>query len=252
MTLDTAAMPPVQVGFDRLLRSPELFSPRLALGPTRVDPKRVEQFRQLLIEDSDALPPMICVDNGLGQLLLADGHHRAAAYEQLPQLFRTFPVRILFAPAGQEPEAFAYEVALETAAKTARSLSRGEKRAAIMRLLAERPGDSSREIARIVGVSHNTVVACRQERGGQIDQRHMPQASPGDSEARATPSVRRITAQIARYGYRLASEEAIDQDDLVGELADRLEDEHAGNAAAWASWWQQLFADVRGELADRA
>ncbi len=96
VTIDVGAVPTVQIGFDRLLRSPEQFSPRLALGPDahRSQTRRAVQtapHRRLTKRSRRSSASMAAA----GQLLLADGHHRAAAYEQLPQLFRTFPVKIL-------------------------------------------------------------------------------------------------------------------------------------------------------------
>lgn len=207
----------------------------------------------MLVEDLRALPEPICVEYQ-GSMMLADGYHRFAA---LSELAREFPgdrrfqfvsIRIVNTPSGQQPGAFAYEVALERSANGPLPLTRAEKRAAIERLVIERPEWSNRDIARRVGVDHKTVGAVR-KRGNS------PSHGPGIEE---TPTARspssaarlsRIATRLVSYGDELGTEDSeVDNDDLVAVLASTFRRLHPTTASDWAAWWETLWAGVRAEL----
>ena len=64
-------------------------------------------------------------------------------------------------PQDSAPDVVAYELALWYATVSAKPLTSAEKRAAIERLIAERPELSDRAIGRLVGVSNSTVSSHR-------------------------------------------------------------------------------------------
>jgi hypothetical protein len=66
-------------------------------------------------------------------------------------------VVVLSVDAGVSPASFAFCHALETATQSALPLTTSERRSAAKRLIHERPDLSHREIARLVGVSHDSV-----------------------------------------------------------------------------------------------
>jgi len=149
-------------------------SPRTGLGSERIDPERVEMFAALLRDEPGALPPLIVVGANEATtaqlrepdaLLLADGIHRYAARELLGgDLIESVPVEVHRVAPGAAPEALAYDLGVETAAKAAKPLTRLERRHAIARLVNDPRKLADRAIARIVGCSPTTVGDVR--RGG--------------------------------------------------------------------------------------
>ncbi|MBV9167461.1 MAG: hypothetical protein JO342_15095 [Solirubrobacterales bacterium] len=114
---------------------------------------------------TDPLPPLVVVADGQGGYLLADGHHRYEARRRLGPEFDTVTVDV-YPNEGRPPAELTYELALRFATVSAKPLTTAEKRAAIERLLSERPDISDRAIARLVGVSHSTVGV---HRAGVVD-----------------------------------------------------------------------------------
>jgi hypothetical protein len=131
----------------------------------QLDEERVELFAEILGDArqaagtgqgwSDPLPPLVVVAAGLGGYLLADGRHRYEARRRLGVGFDVVGVQV-FQANGRPPVDFAYELAL-LCTHGAKPLTTSEKRAAILRLIGERPDASDRAIARLVGVSNSTV-----------------------------------------------------------------------------------------------
>jgi hypothetical protein len=186
-----------------IIRDPEAgFTTRAGLGGGRVNLERVAEFKQMLVEDLRALPEPICVESQ-GQLILADGHHRLAALEQLARehpgdrRYEFVSVRVANTPSGQQPAAYAYEIAVECSAKGPLPLTKAEKRSAVVRLLTQHPEWSDREIARRAGVDHKTVGSVR--RWG-IPQSQEPAHSDNRAGSGSPARVSRIAAQIVRYG----------------------------------------------------
>jgi DNA-binding transcriptional ArsR family regulator len=136
--------------------------PRAALDEERVElfcdlyRDTFEQARRERAGWTDPLPPLVVVADGRGGYVLADGRHRYAARRRLGADFAVVQAAV-FHPDGRAPVDCAYELALGYATISAKPLTTAEKRAAIERLIDERPEVSNREIARLVGVSHSTV-----------------------------------------------------------------------------------------------
>jgi hypothetical protein len=255
VTVSFDQLPIGSVSLTRIIRDPEHVSPRIGLSGRWVDCERVRGFKQLLVEDLRALPEPICVESQ-GALILADGHHRLAALEELARelpgdrRFEFVSVRIANTPPGQTPAAYAYEIAVECSAKGPLPLTRAEKQAAIERLIVEHPGWSDREIGRMVGVDHKTVGAARRRgisppgTGAAMRDRH----SAGVA-ATSPARVARIAGQIVRYGHELGAEDSeVDYDEIVAELTNRSRSLHPTTASMWAEWWESIWRNVRAEL----
>ena len=182
--------------------------PRVAL-----DEERVELFAELVREArdgagsgqgwTDPLPPLVVVADGRGDYFLGDGRHRYEARRRLGAGFDLVGVQV-FQPNGRPPVDFAYELAL-LCTQGAKPLATAENRAAILRLLAERPDLSDRAIARLVGVSNSTVSSyrralCDSHTGGEPEE-------AGGTERRQ-PSTRREPVRWEVAARRLAEDTA--------------------------------------------
>jgi len=200
----------------------------------QTDPDRQQQFRDLYADGGlDALPPLDVVADGAGGYLLADGRHRYGALQQLGAAQCT--VRILLASPGDDPVLIAFERGLVTAATSSLRLTRAEKHAAVVHLKQLRPLLTDREIARQVGVSHQTV--------GRVlagPRSNGPDGGDGGGRAVSSPSA----LDAARTLFR-GLEKVHDARGLG--LWDALTRDHTGDRLAG------VLRDVYGEQArDRA
>ena len=208
----------------------------------QLDEDRVALFREMLAEDPTSLPPTIVVADGNGGFILADGHHRATAHEQLGGGYDLISAEVRQAPPGHAPTDYAYAIALDCSAKTSVPLTRAEKQAAIRRLAAERPDLSDRAIGRLAGVSHATVGHIRRP-AGQVD--HRPTSSRPSRR-----SIEQTVELVIRAGQRLGS--AHDVADAARLLAAQLLGDAEGdrdNARRWAAWHEALWTTVERQLA---
>lgn len=133
----------------------------------KVDPARVALFASML-EDGHELPPILVVADGQGRYIRADGEHRLRALEQTG--VEQVQAIVAQAPSDRGPEWHAYLLAVQAAAASSRPLTAKERSAAIERLdelLGEDTSD--RELARMVGVSHQTVGRVRRGEVVQMD-----------------------------------------------------------------------------------
>jgi hypothetical protein len=207
----------------------------------RVDESRVEDFAELYRDGGvDALPPVVVVEGPDGRLLRADGEHRLCALEDLG----IDQTRVAVITAGSaDPVGLGYEIALERAV-SARPLSRDERRTAVARLLQERPDLSDREIARLAGVSHQTVGRVRAN--GPMDQKHggTPRPVSPDQAARKLLSA----FEKLRQARGLGLVDWLSGGDRTGErFASALHDVFGDNAADQArtfSGWLTEAADL--------
>jgi ParB-like chromosome segregation protein Spo0J len=141
----------------------ELVDPDPHAWPRReLDQGRVAEFMDLYAEEGlEALPPLELVVDQEGSVLLCDGHHR---YEALLRLGVEEAMACLVeVPQGRDAVQFCFERAVAASARSAKPLSRAERRAAIVRLLRADPSRSDREVARITGASPTTVGRVRRE-----------------------------------------------------------------------------------------
>ena len=205
----SATANPVTVALDRITLDPDAW-PREAL-----DEERVELFAELLRDARaagtqtqsgwvDPLPPLVAVADGRGDYFLADGRHRYEARRRLGAGFDLVAVQV-FQPNGRPPVDFAYELAL-LCAQGAKPLTTAEKRAAVLRLLAERLDLSDRAIARLVGVSNSTVSSHRRA----LCDPHTGQGKPeeADGAERRQPSTRWEPPRWEVAARRLAEDTA--------------------------------------------
>lgn len=176
---------PVPVPLDLIRVDPRAW-PRRAL-----DPERVAEFVDLYAEGGiEALPPLEVVVDTEGAALLCDGRHR---YEALLRLgVQEAPGFVVEVPEGVDPVEFCFERAVAMSSRSAKPLTRAERRAAIVRLLRADPSRSDREVARISGASPTTVGRVRRELAGG-------EAEPSEGERFAATAT---AAELARRLFR--------------------------------------------------
>jgi hypothetical protein len=229
-----------RVPLDRIWRDASLW-PRFAL-----DDERVGEFCDLYADLGDeALPPLELVQDDGGGFLVADGHHRLAALIELDAVYAV--AVIVEPPTGREPRGWVYERGLETAARTAKPLTRLERRAAVDRLLAERGGLTDREIARLAGVSHQTVGRARKRSNGPEDA-----GGAEDGSWRPPPTAddlaRRLVRGIAGMWESRPLGDSILGDRSGKRLAHALDEQFADEALAWAQRFERWASIAVDEL----
>jgi hypothetical protein len=175
----------------------------------QLDSERVELFMELIrdVRESaltgqnwtDPLPPLVTVADGQGGYIVADGRHRYEARRRLRADFDVVPVYV-FQPDGRTSIDRAYELALSFATVSAKPLTTAEKRAAIQRLITDRPELSGREVARLVEVSHSTV----NEHRRRVDD----SSTDADSVSREQPGTGREPLRWEVAARRLAKDTA--------------------------------------------
>ena len=118
------------------------------------DEERIALFADLL-KCGESLPPIEVVSNDDGTYLIADGVHRLFAHRWAKR--ETIDSVIVEPNQGENPGECAYRRALETATQAALPLTNAERHRAVLRLHEGDPSLSHRAIARLVGVSHDSV-----------------------------------------------------------------------------------------------
>ena len=200
-----------------------------------LDHDRVAEFMDLLAADGpEALPPIEVV-RADGNYVLADGWHRLRAHRELG--IERLRAVVLEPAKGQSSEDLAYERALETATKTAKPLSRGEKRTALARLIGERPEASDRQIAALVGVDHKTVGAMRRRLGNSPREAEEESQLAGERYSLSL-GVEEMATRLVRDTNRVWEARGLAErmlGDRVGRrLAEALEEQHGDDAREWA------------------
>ncbi len=217
---------------------------------TGLDQERVAEFVTLYSEGgATALPPIEVIAVDEGPFLLADGHHRFTALLEIGA--KAIPVTVLSVPEGQSPLSFAYERGLTAAATVAKPLSRSEKRAAALCLIEERPAVTDSEIARLVGLSHQTVGRLRRRLSGLDSVARDVEA--GDSYLAFTSAdelAKRLVAGIERLWNARSLGEMLLGDQMGKRLARTLAERHGDDALKWAqlleSWACTASAELEG------
>lgn len=243
--------PPLQQPMDTELSSESILGDRRAWPRRGLDEERAAEFMGLYAEHGqDALPPIEVVALEDGQFIVADGWHRLTAQLRL-ELDHVRAVVVAPRP-GLSASEVAYERALETASRTAKPLSRAEKRAAIARLLAERPAASDREIARLVGVDHKTVGSVRRRVGSSPAEPSDESDQSAGERYLAALSADEIVLRLVRDTDRLWQARGLGEialGDHVGRrLAHALAERHGERAQEWAQRIHEWGAVALAEL----
>jgi ParB-like chromosome segregation protein Spo0J len=205
----------------------------------RLDGARVTEFAELYASDGpDVLPPIEVIELDQGTWLLVEGHHRFAAAQRAGLEY--LPAVVLTVPAGVDTDWFVFERGVGNAARSAKPLTRREKRAATVQLLNRYPHRHDRELARLVGVSHTFVAQLRRELAT------LP-TKGADSEETSYESARVLASRLFSAMERVRQTRGLGiADKLLGDrtsqrLAEILlksygADAHA-RAAEYASWF---------------
>jgi hypothetical protein len=247
-----------RIAIELIERNPRAW-PRLQL-----DQERVAEFIGLY-EGGDpvALPPIDLLPLPGGGYLLAEGHHRLEALIQRwgyrddhPERSHMWaPARILELPHGRDPVEVAFELGLQTAVTVSKPLTLLERRAAALRLMAERPNTSDREIARLVGLSHQTVGRLRKRSTDHAESDGIDDQEPTESYL-AYVTAAEIALRLARGLDRLWEARGLSElilgDKTGRRLAKALTDVHGDDARRWAErlreWAEIAIAELdRGQ-----
>lgn len=168
--------------------------PRLA-----TDEDRVAYFREVF----DELPPIV-VEAGTNRLI--DGWHRLEAARALGR-------GLIAAEAVDAPPEGILAASLSYAARTAKPLTRAERRRAVELLLREEPSRSDRWLASIVGVSPSTVAASRAELEFRGEVEAAEQRLGRDGRERAKPRRDPAEQSAPQYEAEIDGFEPYDEDD---------------------------------------
>jgi hypothetical protein len=122
---------------------------RVALNEERVD-----TFAALYKEGAD-IDPIQAVPDGEGTYRLVNGVHRTRGAVQAG--CTEIDVVLLSRDADESIGDFVFRLGVETANRSTLPLTRKEQQRAVLRLLKTRPEMSHRAIARLIGISHDTV-----------------------------------------------------------------------------------------------
>lgn len=213
-----------------------------------LDPDRVSEFRELYEEQGwDALPPVEVVPSPDG-LILADGWHRLEALGEIGA--ETVPAVVLEVEGGHRDAAsYAYEVALERAARVAMPLTQAEKRDAVLKLIEERPELSDRAIGRLVGVAHTTVSRAR--RGGATHHSERSDTArfthPIDAAARALVTASKKIEEAHGIGLVDAVMGRTAADHLARALRRAFGEDALDRARVFRSWWAEAIRKIQEE-----
>jgi hypothetical protein len=236
---------PQRIGLD-LIRLDESVWPRAGF-----DHGRIDEFAELFVAHGlEALPPVVIVHDGAGQYLVCDGHHRAAALHLLGAEAALTVTEGL--PDGRSPEQFAFEYAVQTAARAAKPLTRSERNAAVERFLGEHADWSDRQIADLCGVSHQTVGRRRAERSSGPGGSASPNSSGAFRYVGELETAERLVRALekVREARGLGIGDFFAGRDRTGErIAQVLTDVHGGSALERAREYRTWIASAIETLA---
>ncbi len=209
-----------------------------------LDGERVAEFVQLY-EDGGlaALQPIEVVADGQGGYYLAEGNHRLEALAELDA--DEADVIVLQVPAGEDPLDVCFERGLVTAATAPLRLTRAEKRDAVIHLKDTRPSLSNRDIARLVGCSHQTVGRVLERSNGPLDSGRESPLPPADLEI-ATKLLRAIEKVYEARG--LGIWDSLTGDHTGKRLAHALTDAYGDGALQFAErvrgWVEEAILEL--------
>lgn len=212
------------------------------------DPERVAAFMDLYQDGGvTALPPIEIVRAPDGTRIVSDGRTRCEAARRLG--LSSLPVTYIEAPADVDPVEFAYRRALEHSSTSSKPLSRAERKSAALRLLSAEESLSHREIARLTGLSHQTIGRLANA-SGPVDQ----SGSPGDAyvaQTSAAELTKRLVTGVARVWDARGLGDLVTSRmprTLAAALIDRYDDEEA---LRWARRIESWGAAAVAQLEDR-
>jgi len=216
-----------------------------------LNPDRVSEFLTLYLDQgSSALPPIEVVREGKQRYLVAEGNHRLEAAREAQ--LETVEVVVLQPPDGLDAPGFCFERGLVSAARSALPLTRAEKHAAIRTLKESRPGLSDREIAALVGASHQTVGrVLRRSNGPDLGQDEASEDGGAVLETAHQAAVKLFLGLERVYAARgLGVWDAITHDHTAERLARVLEeaygDDALDRATRFATWCEGAVALLQG------
>jgi hypothetical protein len=196
------------------------------------DEERLALFAELYASDGvEALPPIEVIERANGKYLIADGHHRAVAAVRVA--LKEIPAEILPLASGADPFAVAYRRGLETAVASSKPLTLIERRRAGWRLLKEEPDFPDREIARLSGLSHQTIGRLRERRdAGRTEPQEPIEYTPTES---ADDLARRLVTGISKVWEARGLSDTFLGDRTGRRLAAALRHHYGDKAPEWAS-----------------
>jgi hypothetical protein len=185
---------------------------RRALPREAVDPARVVEFLGLYRDElpggNDPLPPVGCVEDRDGRLVLYDGWHRIAARLRVATEYPgcgydELAVNVVRA-GDRDAVDYAYELAIDCSAVGAKQLTMRERIAAARRLSEIRPDLSARDIGRRLGISHPTVLRARGSAavtggGTRVPTADRENASTGDDTVPSRQPARNVTLELRAW-----------------------------------------------------
>jgi hypothetical protein len=207
----------------RIVHLDQLILDARAFPRTEVDLARVDEFAALYREEltagNDPFPPIRCVEDRDGRLMLYDGWHRVTARRRVAtecpsRGYDELPAEIIRAD-GRDAVDYAFNLAVECSAIGSKQLTQSERRAAAKRF---RPDLPAREVAKLLGISHSTVVRARESRTASADGANAPSSPPPANGEQRLRARRQMT--LDQRAYRVA-------DALYG-LLDQARDESRG------------------------
>ena len=211
---------------------------------------RVREFITLYEDGGlEALPPLMVVTTG-DRVVLYEGRHR---YEALLALgSETALVQSVVLPDGRDLVEFAFEMALGASAVSALPLTLAEKRGAASRLLATRPDYADRQIARLAGLSHQTIGRLRSRSMDQPEDPAVDSATDYYAFATSDELANRLARSIQRIWEARGIGDRIVGDRAGKRLAVALRELHGDDAISWAerfaSWGRTAVIELkRGE-----
>jgi hypothetical protein len=156
-------------GTTRIVALAQIACDRRTLPREGVDPARVDEFaglyRDELPSGNDPFPPIGCVEDRDGRLLLYDGWYRIEARRriavELPGRGYDEVAAEVVRAGERDAVDYAYELAIDCSAVGSKQLTMRERIAAAKRLSEIRSDLPAREIARRLGITHPTVLRAR-------------------------------------------------------------------------------------------
>jgi ParB-like chromosome segregation protein Spo0J len=196
------------------------------------DEERLALFIDLYSSDGPHALPAIEVigPDSEGKYLIADGHHRTFAAIRVG--LKEIPAEILPLSGDADPVRAAHRRGLETARASSKPLTLNERRRAGWRVLKEEPALPDREIARLTGLSHQTIGRLREQlAAGRTEPRDPIEYTPMES---ADDLARRLVNGLSKVWEARGLSDYIVGDKTGKRLAVALRHHHGNKAPEWA------------------